>query len=105
MVTKVERIGGTRLLKVHKDLVDMKTGEAFKAALMDLYSDGETVIILDFKEINRINSHGIGKILMFYKKFRETGGQIFLAPLEGPVKEIFDTLMIDKLIPKISSLA
>ena len=101
MITTVERFGDRVVLKVHEDIVDMKSGEAFKAALMALYSEGEKEIILDFRKINLINSHGIGKILMFYKRFREAGGQIYLTPLQGSIKEIFEALMLDKLIPEL----
>ena len=101
MITTVERFGDKVMLKVHEDIVDMKSGEAFKAALMALYSDGEKQIVLDFRKVKLINSHGIGKILMFYKRFREAGGQIYLTPLQGSIKEIFEALMLDKLIPEI----
>ncbi len=101
MLTTVERYGDKVMLKVHEDIVDMKSGEAFKAALMALYSDGEKEIVLDLRKVKLINSHGIGKILMFYKRFREAGGQIYLTTLQGSTKEIFEALMLDKLIPEI----
>ncbi len=103
MITTVERFGDKVMLKVHEDIVDMRSGEAFKAALMELYSDGEKEIVLDFRKVNFINSHGVGKILMFYKRFREVGGQIYLTPLQGSLKETFEALMLDKLIPEIES--
>lgn len=101
MLATVEKFCGKVMLIVHEDIVDMRSGEAFKAALMALYSDGNKEIILDFRQVNLINSHGIGKILMFYKRFREAGGQIYLAPLQGSIKEIFEALMLDKLIPQM----
>jgi len=104
MITTVERIGNRVVLKVHEDIVDMKSGEAFKAALMTLYSKGEKEIILDLRKVKIMNSYGIGKILMFYKRFRESGGQIYLTPLQGSIKEIFEALMLDKLIPEIESV-
>jgi anti-anti-sigma factor len=103
MVTTVERYGDRAMLKVHEDIVDMKSGEAFKAALMALYSEGEKEIVLDFRKVKFINSHGIGKILMFYRRFRQAGGQIYLTPLQGSIKEIFEALMLDRLIPEIKS--
>ncbi len=101
MLTTVERFGDKVMLKVHEDIVDMKSGEAFKAALMALYSEGEKEIVLDLRKVKLINSHGIGKILMFYKRFREAGGHIYLTPLQGSIKETFEALMLDKLIPEM----
>jgi anti-anti-sigma factor len=103
MITTVERYGDRVMLKVHEDIVDMESGEAFKAALMALYSEGEKEIILDFRKVKFINSHCIGKILMFHKRFSEVGGHIYLTPLQGSIKEIFEALMLDKLIPEIKS--
>lgn len=102
MLTSVKKIGSKVLLKVHADIADMKTGEEFKAALMDLYNKGEKEIVLDFGSINLITSHGIGKILMFYKRFKEVGGHIYVAPMKGSMKEIFGTLLLDNIIPEIN---
>ncbi len=102
MLTSAKKIGNKVLLKVHENIADMKTGEEFKAALMELYNKGEKEIVLDFGNINLITSHGIGKILMFYKRFKEVGGNIYVAPMRGSMREIFETLMLDNIIPEIN---
>ena len=99
MITSIEKQGTKTVLKLHEDIVDMKSGEAFKATLMDLFDRGEKEIVLDFSATQWINSHGIGKILMFYKRFHEIGGTLYVKPLVGSMKEIFETLMLDQLIP------
>jgi len=99
MITSVHKLQNRVILKFHEDIVDMRSGEALKSVLMDLYASGEKEVVLDFGGIHMINSHGIGKILMFYKRFLEVGGHISVAPLNGSIKEIFETLMLDKLIP------
>lgn len=101
MITKTEKIGKHTIIRVLKDIDDMKSGEEFKAALMESYSNGEKEIVLDFGDINLINSHGIGKILMFYKRLKQIGGKIYVAPLKGNIREIFESLMLDKIIPEI----
>ena len=100
MNTNTKKRGNKTVLKVHNDIVDLKSGEDFKAALTELFNQGEKEIVLDFGGIQRINSHGIGKILMFYKRFQGIGGKLYVAPLNGSMKEIFETLMLDKLIPE-----
>jgi len=102
MLTSVTRVGGKIVLKVHEDIMDMKSGEDFKEALMRIYDEGEKEVVLDLREVNLVNSHGIGKILMFYKRFQEAGGQMYMAPLQGSIKETFESLMLDKLIPSFS---
>ncbi|MEM5787835.1 MAG: STAS domain-containing protein [Syntrophobacteraceae bacterium] len=102
MLTSVKKVNGRAILKVHSDIIDMKSGEAFKAALTELFESGETEIVLDLSGISLINSHGIGKILMFYKRLREIGGNLYLAPLHGSMKEIFETIMLDKLLVTVA---
>ncbi|MGA2400838.1 MAG: STAS domain-containing protein [Syntrophobacteraceae bacterium] len=102
MITSVHKLGNRVILKFHEDIVDIRSGEDLKSTLMELYASGEKEVVLDFGSIHVINSHGIGKILMFYKRFREVGGSISVAPLDGSIKEIFETLMLDKLIPEVN---
>ncbi len=101
MITSTEKIGNRMVIRVLKDIDDMRTGEEFKEALMDLYTKGEKEIVIDFGQINLINSHGIGKILMFYRRLKAVGGKIYVTPLNESIREIFESLMLDKLIPEI----
>jgi anti-anti-sigma factor len=101
MVTSIQKTARGTVLKLHQDIVDMESGDALKAALMELYNAGEKRIILDLSGVSLINSHGIGKILMFYKRFREAGVELHTLPLRGSIKEIFEILMLDSLIPAV----
>lgn len=101
MITKIEKIGSRMVIRVLKDIDDMKSGEEFKATLMDLYNKGEKEIVIDFDSINLINSHGIGKILMFYKRLKQIGGNMYVRPLKGNMKEIFESLMLNQIIPEL----
>jgi anti-anti-sigma factor len=101
MITKTEKIGSRMVIRVLKDIDDMKSGEEFKAALMDLYNKGEKEIVIDFDSIHLINSHGIGKILMFYKRLKQIGGNMYVSPLKGNMKEIFESLMLNQIIPEL----
>ncbi|MDM8522680.1 STAS domain-containing protein [Desulfococcaceae bacterium HSG8] len=101
MVTSTERIGNRVVVRILRDIDDLKTGEEFKTVLMELYNKGEKEIVIDFGDTNLINSHGIGKILMFYRRFKSKNGTIYVAPLNDSIREIFESLMLDKLIPEI----
>jgi anti-anti-sigma factor len=101
MVTSTEKRGTRAIVRVLKDIDDMKSGEEFKAALMELYNKGEKEVVIDFGDTHLINSHGIGKILMFYRRFNTIGGKVYVATLNDSIREIFKSLMLDKLIPEI----
>ena len=101
LITSKKKIGDKVVLTVHEDILDLKSGEEFKTALTDLYLKNEKEIVLDLGKIQLINSHGIGKILMFYKKFKDEGGQIYVAGLKGTIREIFESLLLLNIIPEI----
>ncbi len=101
MLTSVKKAGNRIILRINENITDMKSGEEFKETLTSLYSQGEREIVLDFGSVNVISSHGIGKILMFYKRLKEAGGQMYVAPLNPNIREIFEALMLDRLIPEI----
>jgi len=101
LITSTKKIGKRTVLVIHEDIVDLKSGEDFKTALTNLYIKGEKEIVLDMGEIQLINSHGIGKILMFYKKFKDEGGQIYVTRLKGTIREIFESLLLLNIIPEI----
>lgn len=99
-VATTEKRGDAVVVRVTRNIDDMESGEAFKTTLMELYRLGEKEIIIDFGDIRLINSHGIGKILMFYRRFKAIGGAMYVTPLSGAIKEVFESLMLDKLIPE-----
>lgn len=87
------------IVHVKGNLDTMKLAADFKEVLQKLYDDDVNDVILDLNEVKLINSNGIGKILMFYKRFSDRGGQMYyLSPLEGIVKELFETLLLTNLL-------
>ncbi len=100
MAIETKKTGdGKVIVIVDTNLDRADSANAFKEVLRELYEEGEKEIVLDLGHVKMIDSNGIGKILMFYKRFSEIGGSLYyLAPLEGLVKEIFDNLLLTKLL-------
>lgn len=90
---------GKVIVIVDTNLDRADSANEFKDVLRDLYEEGERNIVLDLSQVKMIDSNGIGKILMFYKRFSAIGGELYYrAPLEGLVKEIFNNLLLTKLL-------
>lgn len=81
------------------DLDNEQAGEALRQAFNSLYNRGQRTIVLDLSKVDIINSYGIGKILMCYKKLKSEDGVLMVKPLVGFVKETFELLMLDTLFP------
>ena len=52
---------------------------------------------LDFDEVNFIGSSGIGKLLLFYKKFTAKGGKVSIINLNKEISALFKAIKLDKL--------
>ena len=95
--TEIE--GNKGIIKVTGDLDSEGSGEALRKAFNHVYDQGKRTIVLDLTGVNIINSYGIGKVLMCYKRLKAENGVLMVKPLNGFVKETFELLMLDKLLP------
>ena len=91
--------GDTAYIKVSGDLDCEQAGEALRKSFNRVYDQGKRTIVLDLDEVQIINSYGIGKVLMCYKRLKAENGVLKVKPLQGFVKETFELLMLDKLLP------
>lgn len=55
-------------------------------------------VILDFTDLEMIDSSGIGKILVFYKKVKENNGNLIIRNPNSYICEIFDLIQLNKII-------
>ena len=94
-----EVVGPKGTIKVTGDLDSEQSGEALRRAFNRIYDQGKRTIVLDLSEVQIINSYGIGKVLMCYKRLKADNGALMVKPLSGFVKETFELLMLDKLLP------
>jgi anti-sigma B factor antagonist len=91
--------GDKGIIKVTADLDSEQSGEALRKAFNQVYDQGKRTIVLDLTSVQIINSYGIGKVLMCYKRLKAENGVLKVKPLQGFVKETFELLMLDKLLP------
>lgn len=94
-----ETVGDKAIIIVDVDLDSEAAGEALRSACNAVRERGKRTVVLDLSKVQIINSYGIGKVLTCYKQLKAEGGVLYVRPLEGFVKETFELLMLDKLIP------
>jgi len=96
-ITEISGDRGT--IKVQGDLDSEESGEALRKSFNQIFDQGKRTIVLDLTGVQIINSYGIGKVLMCYKRIKAENGVLMVKPLQGFVKETFELLMLDKLLP------
>ncbi len=94
-----EIVGEKGYIKINGDLDSEQSGEALRKSFNQVYDQGKRTIVLDLSGVQIINSYGIGKVLMCYKRLKADNGLLMVKPLSGFVKETFELLMLDKILP------
>jgi anti-anti-sigma factor len=92
-------VGEKGYIQVTGDLDSEASGEALRRSFNQVFDQGKRSIVLDLSKVSIINSYGIGKVLMCYKRLKAENGVLMVKPLQGFVKETFELLMLDKLLP------
>ncbi len=78
--------------------IDNEGTVIFQEALDKLFDMETAKVVFNFSNLNFINSSGIGKLLLFYKKFKNKGGDILISGINDDVFTLFKAIRLDKLI-------
>jgi anti-sigma B factor antagonist len=77
--------------------VDIPGAESLKKAFNQIVDNDPKEVCIDFSEVNFIGSSGIGKLLLFYKKFTSKGGKVSIVNLNNEITALFKAIKLDKL--------
>ena len=78
--------------------VDNEGISIFQESLDKALERSEEKAVLDLSALEFINSSGIGKLLIFYKKFKNTGREVVIDGINEDVFTLFKAIRLDKLI-------
>jgi len=84
----------------------IKTNEdydVFKNAIDQAIEKGAPKVLLNFREVNFINSSGLGRLILAAKIISEDSGQLKITDLSEDLKELFVFTRLDSKIPIYSS--
>jgi len=88
-VTIIDLIGS---IKTNEDY------DIFKKSMDETVSKGKTDVLLNFKNVNFINSSGIGRLILAAKRISEDDGNLKIAELSDDLKELFTFTRLDTKI-------
>ncbi|MGM0410197.1 MAG: STAS domain-containing protein [Bacillota bacterium] len=82
-----------------KENIDFSNSNELKEELLRVYEDGYSQVEIDFTEVDRIDSSGLGKLLLFHKRLKEKKGNLVIKNIESNyIKNMFDMIHLDKII-------
>lgn len=79
--------------------IDFSNSSNLKSILQNLFEKNYQKIIIDFSEIERIDSSGLGKLLLFQKKLSEKNGSLVIGNVKNDyIKNLFEMINLNKII-------
>lgn len=94
----IKQSGDKVIISVSGELDSEEKSNELKDMLSSIYEQGEREIVLDLDDTSFIDSEGIGKILMFYKRLKDHDGCLYITPPNDTLREMLETLRLDKVI-------
>jgi anti-anti-sigma factor len=98
MEYKIRNVGKAVIIDLTGDMKGDEHYAVFKSAVDESLKKGMQHIILNFKNVNYINSSGLGRILLTAKKLSASGGNLKVINLSENLKELFDFTKVSEKI-------
>jgi anti-sigma B factor antagonist len=93
----IERPGGAVVVKARGEL-DLSTAPELQAALADARADGGADLVLDFSELDFIDSTGVHIVLDAYQASQRAGTGFAITGAAGEVRRAFELVgLLDRL--------
>lgn len=89
---------GTKVTLSIQGRIDNEGIQGFQDALNALLEKESQTVVLNFNKLEFINSSGIGKLLIFYKKSKNLGKETTIDGISDDIFTLFKAIRLDKLI-------
>jgi anti-anti-sigma factor len=79
--------------------IDFSNSQDLKDELLELFEQEYNKVVIDFSEVESIDSSGLGKLLLFHKKLKEQEGTLVIRNVESDyIKNMFEMIHLNKVI-------
>lgn len=100
---EVKSKGNGITLVVLRGEIGTETVNQFKDRIDQVVADGQTKLIMDFQEVNYLNSMGLGVVAATLKKVKKSKGDLKLVNLSPAVQELFELTRLTKVFEILDS--
>ncbi|PTV93531.1 anti-sigma B factor antagonist/stage II sporulation protein AA (anti-sigma F factor antagonist) [Halanaerobium saccharolyticum] len=99
MESKTDVINSEQVVISPVGNIDFSNSQDLKDKLLELFKKDYKKVILDFSEVESIDSSGLGKLLLFHKKLKEKDGKLIIRNVESDyIKNMFEMIHLNKVI-------
>jgi anti-sigma B factor antagonist len=100
----VEIQDGSLLILNLKGDIDLQHSPKLRAHLQSKVQSKCPVLLVNFAEVNYIDSSGLATFVEYYQSARQFSGKIALASMTNRVKSVFDLVRLSEVFPIFTTL-
>ena len=94
LITSTRQVGGVTIVDISGRIVLGEESAALRVLINDLLKNGHKKILLNLKDVNYIDSSGLGHLVSTFASVRKEGGDLKLLNLTN---KVHDLLQITRL--------
>lgn len=99
MESKTKAVDAEKVVISPVGNIDFSNSQELKDELLELFEQDYQKVILDFSEVESIDSSGLGKLLLFHKKLKEKERRLVIRNVESEyIKNMFEMIHLNKVI-------
>lgn len=98
MKFEVKDRGDAKIITVLEDHVTVGNVREFRSMVQELIDQGHTRVVLNLRDVKRIDSMGLGAIVGMSEALKYAKGQLVLLNLQYPVKELLRLTDLDRVL-------
>jgi anti-sigma B factor antagonist len=90
--------GGVTVIELGGRL-DSNTSKVLEDKIMEILGQGKTRVLMDFRDVDYINSTGLRVLLLALQQLKKVQGKLVLSSIKDYMKEVFEISGYTEIFP------
>ena len=96
--------GGETLLLTLRGSLDLLSSEKVRKALIAATDEGKHEIVVDLRQVDFLDSTGLGALIGAHRRATEAGGKVCLTISNGPIARLLNITGLIRVFPVYDSV-
>ncbi len=96
---KIKEESQQKAIAIPEGKIDITNSQEIKERLLELIEEEFTEIVVDFTNVDNVDSSGLGKLLLLHKRLKEKGGKLKIVNVSSDyVRKMFSMIHLNKVL-------
>ncbi|MBW4609409.1 MAG: STAS domain-containing protein [Hassallia sp. WJT32-NPBG1] len=78
-------------------ILDGIRGNLLRREISDMIANGVEIVLIDFKDVNFVDSSGLGALVSSMQMMRNVNGKLFVCSISDQVRMLFDLTKMNRI--------